>query len=67
MCFSDDRFDTLLDYTWTILMEIQHFRASVTTMHTACTPKLKVEHQRQQSNPEKAAPNDSLRQGAASF
>ena len=35
MCFSDsdDRFDTPLDYTWTIFMEIQHFRACITTSH----------------------------------
>ena len=58
---SDDRFDTPLDYTRTIFMEMQHFRACITTSHTAC------KHQQQQSNPEKAAPNDSLGQGAASF
>ena len=69
MCVSesDDCFDTPLDYTQTILMEIQHFHACITTMHTACKPELRVEHQQQQSNPEGAAPNDSLRQEAASF
>ena len=58
MCFSDsdDPFDTPLDYTQTIFMEIQHFRACITTMYTACKPQLRVEHQQQQSNPEEASP-----------
>ena len=44
MCFSDsdDRFDTPLDYTQTIFMEIQLFRACITTSHTACKPELRV-------------------------
>ena len=58
MCFSDSDhpFDTLLDYTQTIFMKVQHFCACITTMHTACKPQFRVEHQQQQSNPEEAAP-----------
>ena len=69
MCFSgsDDRFDTPHDYTQTIFMEIPHFRACITTSHTACKPELRAQHQQQRYNLEKAAPNDSPCQAAASF
>ena len=42
MCFSDsvDHFDIPLDYTQTILMEIQHFHACITTMRTSCKPQV---------------------------
>ena len=58
MCFSDsdDRFDTPLDYTQTISIEIQNFRTCITTRHTACKPQLRVELQQQQSNSEDTAP-----------
>ena len=59
MCFSDsdDFFDTPLEYTQTIFMEIQHFCAcGDTIMHTTYKPQPRGEHHHHHSNSEKAAP-----------